>query len=292
MKYLSSAIIVVFVMVAFGCSSQSLPRPDHVVIVIEENHGFDQLIDNPDAPYINGLANEGLLFTNSHGVAHPSQPNYIALFSGSVQGVENDRCLEGDTPYLTPNLGHELLENGYTFAGYSETMPENGFTGCGEGESDYSNGSPLYARKHNPWVDWQGNSRTGLPDSTNLTLKEFPDDFSKLPTVAFVMPNEDNDMHNGPDSLTIKRGDKWLKDNLDSYVQWAKSHNSLFILTFDEDNFTEDNRIPTIFVGPMVKNGKYQGHVNHYNVLRTIEQIYNLPNAGPAKEKPIDGIWK
>lgn len=292
MKYFSSAIIVVFAVVAFGCSNQSGPKPDHVVIVVEENHGFEQLIGNKDAPYINKLADEGLLFTDSHGVAHPSQPNYIALFSGSTQGVENDRCLDEDTPYLTPNLGHELLEGGYTFAGYSETMPENGFNGCGEGESEYPHGSPLYARKHNPWVDWQGNSRNGLPDTTNLTFKEFPSDFSELPTVSFVMPNEDNDMHNGPDSLTIKRGDQWLKDNLGSYIQWAKSHNSLFILTFDEDDFTPDNRIATIFVGPMVKPGKHKAHVNHYNVLRTVENMYGLDNAGPATEKPIKGIWK
>jgi len=292
MKYISSAIILVFSLVILGCSNGVKMAPDHIVIVIEENHGFDQVIGNSDAPYINSLAKEGLLFTDSHGVAHPSQPNYIALFSGSTQGVKNDRCLENDTPYLTPNLGHELLEAGYTFTGYSETMPTNGFTGCGEGDSEFPNGSPLYARKHNPWVDWQGNSRNGLPDSTNLTLDKLPSDFSKLPTVSFVMPNEDNDMHNGPDSLSIKRGDQWLKANLDSYVQWAKDHNSLFILTFDEDNFTKDNRIPTIFVGANIKSGRYDSKIDHYNILRTIEKFYGLSNAGPATEKAIKGIWK
>jgi len=292
MKYISSAIIIAFSFVILSCSNKIEQSPDHIVIVVEENHGYDQIVNNPDAPYINSLIKQGLLFTDSHGVAHPSQPNYIALFSGATQGVKGDRCLEDETPYSTSNLGHELLEYGYSFAGYSETMPENGFTGCGQGKSDYSNGSPLYARKHNPWVDWQGDSPTGLPDSTNLTLQEFPSDFSKLPTVSFVMPNEDNDMHNGPDSLTIKRGDQWLKDNMDSYIRWAQNHNSLFILTFDEDDFTPDNRILTLFTGAKIKAGRNNDRINHYNVLRTIEKFYGLPNAGPATEKTIKGIWK
>jgi acid phosphatase len=275
-----------------GCSSSNQPKsPDHIVIVIEENHGYDQIVDSPDAPYINALIEDGLLFTNSHGVTHPSQPNYIALFSGSLQGVTNDRCLDDETPYTTPNLGHTLIENGYTFAGYSETMPEEGYAGCGIGESEF-HGSSLYARKHAPWVNWQGDSPTGLSTHTNKTLKQFPADFSKLPTVSFVIPNEDNDMHNGPDSLTIKRGDAWLKANLDEYIQWAENNNSLFILTFDEDDFTPKNRIPTIFVGEHIKAGQMDSTINHYHVLRTIEAFYELPATGPAEEKPIAGIWK
>src|SRR5689334_19461823 len=69
-----------------------LPRPDHVVIVIEENHGYDQIIGASAAPYINRLARQGALFTAAHGITHPSQPNYLALFSGSTQGVHDDSC--------------------------------------------------------------------------------------------------------------------------------------------------------------------------------------------------------
>jgi acid phosphatase len=272
-------------------SNNSHKKPDHIVIVIEENKGFDQIIGNPDAAYINSLAEQGLLFTDMHGVWHPSQPNYLALFSGSRQGVTNDRCLEKDTPFKTDNLGHELLSNGYTFAGYSETMPKMGFTGCGYGKSKYPHGSPLYARKHNPWVDWQGDCPTCLPDSVNKTFKAFPSDYTKLPTVAFVVPNEDNEMHNGPASLSIPRADHWLKVHMSDYITWAKSHNSLFILTYDEDNFQKANLIPMIFVGQMVQKGQYDKKANHYNVLRTIEELYGLPHAGPADEKAMTGIW-
>src|SRR5262245_57648456 len=67
--------------------SAGLPRPDHVVIVIEENHSFSQIIGSPAAPYINSLAQQGALFTQSFATTHPSQPNYIQLFSGGTQGV-------------------------------------------------------------------------------------------------------------------------------------------------------------------------------------------------------------
>ena len=136
-------------------SSPELPQPDHIVIVIEESHGYDQIIGNTAAPYINSLVDDTLsaLFTDSHGVTHPSQPNYLWLFSGDNQGVTDDN-LPIDTPFTTPNLGAELLSNGKTFTGYSEDLPFAGFHGGSSG---------AYARKHNPWVNWQDANPNGIP---------------------------------------------------------------------------------------------------------------------------------
>jgi acid phosphatase len=138
----------------------------------------------------------------------------------------------------------------------------------------------------------KGSGPNDLPDSVNKPFKAFPCDYDKLPTVAFVVPNEDNEMHNGPDSLSIPRGDKWLKTHMSAYIQWAQKHNSLLILTYDEDNSTKANHMPMIFVGPMVKSGRDSSMVNHYNVLRTIEYLYGLPHAGSASAKPIKNFWK
>ena len=49
---------------AFSQQNASIPRYDHVIIVIEENHGYNELIGSANAPYINQLANDGALFTN------------------------------------------------------------------------------------------------------------------------------------------------------------------------------------------------------------------------------------
>lgn len=271
-----------------------VPRPDHIVIVIEENHGYNQIVGSKNAAYINKLIDEGALFTDAHGVTHPSQPNYIALFSGDTHSVKDDKCLQDETPYTSPNLGASLLQHGFTFKGYAQTMPSAGYLECQYKLSDLTK-AYLYARKHVPWADWQGTKKNNIPDSLSQPMTQFPSNFDSLPNVAFVIPDQDHDMHNigAPgDDAAIQRGDKWLKDNLAGYIDWAQSHNSLFILTYDEDNFTKENQIPTLFVGPMVKQGKYNTEINHYNVLHTLEAMYNLPVEDNKSAEVISGIWK
>lgn len=260
-----------------------LPRPDHVVIVIEENHSYSQIINSPHASYINELVAKGALFTQSFGITHPSQPNYLALFSGSMQGITDNSCPH---TFTTPNLGHALLAAGLTFAGYLEDLPSVGSVTCKEGS---------YARKHNPWVNWQDSATNGLPAELNVPLTSFPADYTKLPTVSIVVPNQVNDMHHGKDPEAIQTGDRWLRDHLETYVQWAQQHNSLLIVTWDEDNdkAKENNRIVTLFVGPMVKAGHYDQRITHYNVLRTIEDLYGLSHSGASADAaPITQIWK
>ncbi len=99
-------------------------------------------------------------------------------------------------------------------------------------------------------------------------------------------------MHNGSDPAKITVGDTWVKDHLDNYVQWAKTHNSLFILTFDEDDKSDSNHITTIFTGSMVKGGNYSTKISHYSVLRTIEQMYNLPFIANAATAITISCWK
>lgn len=250
-----------------------LPRPDHVVIVIEENHAYDEIIGNPDAPYINALGARGALFNRSYAVTHPSEPNYLALFSGSTQGLRSDSCPH---TYTGPNLASELVRHKRSFAIYSESMPVVGYAGCRSGN---------YYRKHNPAVNWQGvNVRAAM----NLPYTRFPVDFDALPTVSFVIPNAIHDMHDG----TVRQGDRWLRKHLDAYVRWARTHNSLLILTWDEDDRQSGNHIPTLFVGPMVRPGVYTTPIDHYRVLRTLEDLYGLAHLGhSAESRPIRGIW-
>jgi hypothetical protein len=260
------------------------------VVVIEENHSFSQIIGSADAPYINSLAQQGALMTASTGVEHPSQPNYLDLFSGSNQGTTGTdaRPSNPPPPFTTPNLGAELQAAARSFVGYSESLPSVGF----DGDSFTTvAGQNQYMRKHNPWANWV-NSPVGanqLPASVNQPFTSFPTDFSQLPTVGIVVPNEQNDMHDG----TVAQGDTWLKNNLNGYAQWARSHNSLLVVTWDENDFSPGNQIPTILVGPMVQPGSYGQPINHFNVLRTLEDMYGLPAAGAsATAAPITSIWQ
>jgi hypothetical protein len=251
--------------------ANGVSRPDHVVIVIEENHSYGEIIGSSFAPYINSLAARGALFTQAYAITHPSQPNYLDLFSGSNQGVSDDSCPHY---FMTANLGLYLLNASLTFAGYSEDLPSVGSIVCTSG---------AYARKHAPWVNF-----TNIPTTTNLPYSYFPTDYVTLPTLSFVIPNLRDDMHDG----TIQQGDSWLQQQLDAYVQWAMTHNSLFIMTFDEEDGSQGNRIATIFVGQMVVPGQYSESINHFNVLRTLEDMFDLPYAGVSGSyQPITDVW-
>jgi hypothetical protein len=313
-------------------TAASLPRPDHIVIVILENKSYGQIIGNGAAPNLNALAAEGANFANapgdpgaatsgSHALRHPSQPNYLELFSGSNQGVrQNGRPgtsaepLSLPLPFNTPNLGASLIAAGLTFATYSESLPFAGFDGDAFSTDPAHN---QYERKHNPVANWQAADAPAnhhVPLSANQPFSAFPRDaagYAALPTVAFVVPNEQNNMHDG----SIAQADAWLKTEiLDGYYQWARTHNSLLIVTFDEDaSNTPSNQITTIFAGALVERGNYfetninppdtrpaDGFItptgtamNHYNVLRTLTEIYGLSPTGASASTPlITDVWR
>lgn len=254
-------------------TTTQLPRPAHVVVVIFENKDRGQLFDA--APYLRSLAAHGANFTNAHGIAHPSQPNYIALFSGSPQGVGDDACPQdlGDRP----NLARQLIGAGHTFAGYSEGLPAAGSTACSAADGRYQ-------RKHSPWADF-----SNVPTSSNLPYTAFPKDLSRLPTVSFVVPNMCHDMHSCP----ISTGDSWARQQLPRYLRWAQTHNSLLIVTFDEDDKTKANHIATFLDGPMVRTARLPQLIDHYSVLRTVEQMYGLAPLGlAARAQPLRGWVK
>jgi phosphatidylinositol-3-phosphatase len=234
-------------------------RPDHIVVVVLENHSDTQVLQS--APYLRGLAARGATLTASYAVTHPSEPNYLALFSGSTQGLTDDSCPHA---YGGDDLGHQLVAAGLSFVGYSEGLPAEGYTGCRSGR---------YARKHNPWVNF-----ANVPASSNAPLTRFPTDYSALPTVAFVVPDLCNDMHD----CAVATGDQWLARTLDGYARWAATHNSVLVVTFDEDDRSAGNRILTVLVGEPVRPGRYPARVTHYGLLRAIEDAYGLPCLGAA----------
>jgi len=275
----------------------TLPRYDHIVIVMEENKYYDEVIGNAAAPYINTvLREEGANLTRIYAEEHNSEGNYFWLFSGSNQSVGFADVIPSKKthrvyPFRTSNLGQQLREKGFTFRGFAEDLPKTGSTVAKAG---------YYARKHVPWISFGNIPQGGNPDSsTNLTFAQFPSDFTKLPTVSIVVPNLIDDMHdpgNHPE-IAVKNGDAWLKRNIDPFYRWAKTHNSLLIVTFDEsDDPTSfmgptdpsskyvdiQNRIPTIIAGAHVRHGDYEEGtgVTHVNILRTIEALYGLKQSG------------
>jgi hypothetical protein len=266
-------------------SQPFFPVPDHIVIAIFENHAYSQIIGSAAAPYINALASDpySAVFIQSYAIEHPSQPNYLDLYSGCNQGVINND-FPAVNPFTTANLGRQLIDAGKTFTTYSEDLPNVGFNGVSSGH---------YVRKHNPAANWMGTATNQIPETTNQPFSAFPStDFASLPTVCFVVPNQSNNMHDGTDPSRITNGDTWLYNNLNGYIEWTRTNNSLFILTFDEDDNLNGNQITTIFTGKMVAAGEYTETINHYTILRTIEDMYGLPYACNASTAtPISDCW-
>ena len=299
-------IALLIVLAALPVAAQQLPHPDHIVVVIEENKDFDDVIDPQNtppnqsrAPYLNRLLPDAALLTQSFGLHHPSQPNYLELFSGSAQGVCNDRC---PTAITAPNLAASLI------AAHNPQDPIPPFVGYAEHFAPACSTTPTpgwYAQKHCPWRDF-----TGLPANVSADFSAFPANFDKLPHVAFVIPSLIDDMHNLSNIMhntrqEVRNGDTWLEDNLDAYVHYALTHNSILIITWDEDNShygntcnppnnatRPNNRIPTIIIGQSVKPGRYDTPYDHRNVLRTITDMEGLAPIGGATGSPITGIWK
>lgn len=251
----------------------ALPRPAHVVIVIEENRSQANIIGSKSAPFINALAAHGAMMAQSFAETHPSEPNYLALFAGSTLGVTKDVCPVNAG--ATPNLASQLLSAGYTFVGYAESLPAAGSPVCSAGK---------YARKHVPWANF-----SNVPPANSLPFSAFPmGNYAGLPTVSFVIPNNDDNMHDG----SIAQGDAWLSRALSGYANWAVANNSLLVLTWDEDDGSPQNQIPTVIYGAHVQPGTYNERINHYSVLATLEEMYGLPRLGyAAAAAPIATIW-
>jgi acid phosphatase len=255
-------------------AAATLPTYAHVVVVVEENRSQANIIGNQAAPFINALAAGGAMMAQSFAETHPSEPNYLALFAGNTFGLKKDSC-PVDVG-AQPNIASELLAAGRTFGGFAEDLPAVGSTVCSAGK---------YGRKHVPWVNF-----SNVPPTLSVPFSAFPasGNFASLPTVSFVIPNNDNNMHDG----SIAQGDAWLNRQLSGYANWAKVNNSLLIVTWDEDDGGPRNQIPTVFYGAHIQPGSYNETISHYNVLSTLEEMYGLPKTGYAASAPaIATIW-
>ena len=259
-----------------------------------ENINGNETIGSADTPYLNTLAAQGAVLSDDYAFIHTSAPNYGEIFAGNDNGIQDGVLPPG--PFTTPNLAAELRHTGYTFAGYAQSMPSIGFTGLTSG---------AYTRGHNPWVNWQNDAANAtpnqLPTAINLPFTYFPttaDGFAQLPTVSFVTPDNDHNMHNGATlSQRLSNGDNFIKNNLSAYYEWAKTHNSLLIITADEDDRSipagNYNQVPAIFAGANIRPGMtLSSSYTLHNTLRTIEDMYALPHAAASNySRPITGIF-
>ncbi len=252
-------------------------HPSHVFVVIFENTAAADGV-GPQAPYLAELAARYGLATNYFGVGHPSQPNYLELFSGSTHGVTDDKSHD----IAAPNLADQLEAAGLTWRIFAENYPGKCFTGVtSTGGPD---GDGVYKRKHVPAISFK--SIAGDPSRcANIT------DFSHLdPTaanVAFIVPNLCNDMHDCP----IATGDAWARRVLGPIIASPAMADGIMFITFDEAK-GDPNHVATLVVSPRLAAAVTSARrYDHASLLRTIEDLYGLPCLADAcKAQPMTDL--
>jgi acid phosphatase len=281
-----AALACVLTACGAGGSSESLdlsagstpPRSpgSRVVVVVLENREYGNVIGSPDAPYLNGLARRYGLATRSYGVRHPSLPNYLALTSGSTHGIASD-CT--DCHVATRNLADQLDAAGASWKAYLQGLPRPCFEGGSAGR---------YAKKHNPFMyydDIAGNParcRRVVPYA-HLTADLRS---GSLPAFVWISPDLCDDAHDCP----LATADRHLRRLLPPLLRQLGSHGFL-VVTFDEGTTDEGccggeahgGHIATVVAGHDVRPGaRSSAPVDHYGVLRTIEDAFGLVHLGAA----------
>ena len=238
----------------------------HIYVIVMENKSYNNIVGSPDAPYINSLiANYGLA-TNYNAVSHPYEPNYLALFSGSTQGVIDD----ANHDFSGQNLADQLEAQGKTWKVFAQNVPLDCFKGATANNGEDGPGN--YARKHEPAISFTDIS-TSPSRCSNIT------DFTHFDPAAadfeFIVPNQCNDMHD----CSVATGDAFLRDFVPTILNspaWQQG-GILFIIWDESLGVLDSNRVPALVISQAVPKG-FQSNVphDHYSLLRTVEDAWGL----------------
>jgi hypothetical protein len=273
------ALLVAVVAVGGAQARVAGPSFDHAIVIVFENKEANQVLGSADAPTFNAMAKRYAVATRYYGVTHPSLPNYLALVSGSTQGIRTDctSCIVS-----ARNLADTLTDAGKTWRLYAEGLPRAGFTGASAGR---------YAKRHDPFVYFRDvvASRERLSQVVPLTALRTDLRAGSLPDFAFIVPNLCNSMHD----CSVATGDAWLAAHLRPLLTLP---NTAVFVVFDEGetDLRGGGRVPALVLGTAVRDAsRFTGVTSHYGLLRTIEQAWGLPLLGhSARATPITGIWR
>jgi phosphatidylinositol-3-phosphatase len=245
-------------------TSAAAPRTlGHVIWIVFENKSYSSIIGSANAPYINSLAQQCGLATNYFAVARPSLPNYIAMTSGSTQGITDDAG-PASHPLSVSSIFSQL---GSGWKSLQESMPSDCFK---------SNSDP-YVVRHNPAAYY-----TNIDCAAGDVPLASPPDLSAAFTL--VSPNLCNDMHDCP----VQTGDSWLSTFMPTVLASAdyQAGNTIVFITWDEGG-SSSQQVATLVVSPYTAAGTQAlGYYDHYSLLRTTEELLALDALGNASTAP------
>lgn len=265
-----------------AAQSPQVPRFEHVIVVVFENHGAAQILQNPLAATFRRLGESYATLENYDAVAHPSLPDYLALVSGHTFGLHTDctACV-----FHTPNLADTLAARSLTWRTYVEDIPPN-----------LGRVRRPAVKARIPFLYFRDvlSSRRRMRDIVPLSVWKRDVRARRLPSFSLVIPDLCHDMHN----CSVRTGNRWLASFMRPILRPGELARSVVFITFDEaarpDSRGGGGQVPALVVGPLVRPDSVSTErLDHYSLLRTIEDAWGLPRLGDsATADPITGIWR
>jgi phosphatidylinositol-3-phosphatase len=278
---LLAATLLAATVSADGADRPSVPRLSKVAVLFLENHGYDQVIGSKQAPFLNRLARRGALATNYYAVAHPSLPNYLALTTGSTDGVTSD-CNSCDTS--TPTLAGQLQSAHIPWRAYFEGIPAPGFEGRGFLD---------YTKHYNPFA-YSEQIGDGTARSHVVGFGSLSHDLRRglLPRFSWIAPDLLHDGHNA----SVRASDRFVARLVPRVVRALGPHGVLFV-TWDEAQGVVGPRgghVALIATGPGARHHvRLSTPADHYSLLATLEaglRLSPLGEAGAPSTHPLAGL--
>ena len=296
-KVLLPLALFALCMVSSGLAQSVLPHSNHVIIVMEENHSYEDVFNTSQMPWLTGMARQYAYSTNSYSNAHYSIPNYMWLTAGQAVTFHDNTTAK----FNVDNIVRHLQVAGKTWKEYADGLPYAGYTGYNVGN---------YVERHNAFPYY-----TDVANSSErfniVPFTEFSADVAaqRLPDLAFITPNLIHDGHNG----TLAAADQWLRTYIAPVLKtpaFQPGGDGVLIVTFDEshDNDCRPNpscgplpgnvgggKIATVIIGPNVKRGYRSSKLYmEQNILRTMLGLVGV-SGGPgasAKAQPMADFFR
>jgi phospholipase C len=275
MHFLPAAAVAAITVCA-SAHALAAPAPDrsvrpyaHIIVIIEENKSYEQILDPAIAPNMVALAKRYGTATHFYGEVHPSEANYVALLAGDTFGIHDDDAfycrpgqLDPECPGATTagyvnhtvharHLGEQLEERGLSWKGYYEDIAAPGSLAVWTGGPAPAAHAGLYGSKHSGFVNFASVQDDPKRAEHLVGFREFDADLreNRLPSFALVVPNQCNEMHGlkipdppaGCDDADvtglIRRGDKVLGGliaKIQASPAWRAKGDFAIVITFDE----------------------------------------------------------
>ncbi|HEY6378514.1 MAG TPA: alkaline phosphatase family protein [Candidatus Dormibacteraeota bacterium] len=265
------------------------PAGPHVLVIMEENSSYEEIIGSPSAPYINSLARRYASATQWYSLKHGSIQNYLAATSGQIPptAVINNECTPGQGLCTTsaPNLADQLEARGLTWKSYQEDMPVPCFRA-------YS--AAHYVARHNPFIYYSQIRDNPVRCNRIVPFTQFAADLAAnaVPNFAWVTPNLCNDMHNACPGGRVENGDTWLAQQLGPILAsaWFQQGGEV-VITWDESEDIDASgccagarggHIATLVLSGRSTGVTWSHPGDHFGLLRGLEGVFGVPFIGAA----------